>query len=201
LKVGSHESITASVLQRTTPTSAPIEEADLLMIGDDAETVAKPTIILEVAAAEPVVRELDAVASPLKFTYDPVAVGTVGVPGASRRVINDDAANIAVDTTLFAVPSTMVAAAVVLGAIKRVVGIEADDTGATVLLELAEFAHGAMTHCVMRSLSTYWPFCFAGVRARTYELEKLPAAQATNPTKTSEFWLMKVFWAQKFVKH
>jgi hypothetical protein len=53
----------------------------------------------------------------------------------------------------------------------------------------------------MRLLSTYWPLFFDGVRLRTYEVEKLPAAQATKPRKTSEFSLMKVFWAQKAVKH
>lgn len=32
-------------------------------------------------------------------------------------------------------------------------------------------------------------------------MEKLPAPQPTKPVKTSAFWLMKVFWAQKSVRH
>lgn len=56
-----------------------------------------------------------------------------------------------------------------------------------------ELTHGAITHWDIKLLSTSWPFCFEGVRLSTYEVSKLPAPQATRPTKTSEFWLIRVF--------
>jgi len=42
----------------------------------------------------------------------------------------------------------------------------------------AESNHGFTTHWVVRALSTYLPSFLVGVRLSTYEVEKLPAAQA-----------------------
>ncbi len=43
------------------------------------------------------------------------------------------------------------------------------------------FRNGATTHCDASGGSTSLPFCFVGVKLRTYEESKLPAAQAIYP--------------------
>lgn len=58
---------------------------------------------------------------------------------------------------------------------------------AEVTIAVPAFNQGETTHLDASELSTNLPFCFDGVKLRRYEVEKLPAAQAIYPKKTSEF--------------
>jgi hypothetical protein len=62
-------------------------------------------------------------------------------------------------------------------------------------------SQGDTTHCDASALSTYFPLTLVGVKLSRYVVERLPAPQTIRPIKTSELALMKVFWAQKSVKH
>lgn len=94
-----------------------------------------------------------------------------------------------------------VSGALVGAAVERITeGSEDDGSGALGSVVL-EATHVPRRHWLICWLSTKPPFCFEGVRLRRYEVSKLPAPQPTRPMKTSEFWLMSVFWAQNAVKH
>ena len=98
---------------------------------------------------------------------------------------------VAVDWSTDPVVATVDGIEVLSAALKlATVLVTEEDTKVAVLLGSS---HGATTHCEASSLSTNLPFCSVGVRLRTYDELKLPAAQAMYPRKTSEFWLRKVF--------
>ena len=95
--------------------------------------------------------------------------------------VDDIDFNVAVDSPAIEVDGFEVLAAE--PKLEKVVVI-AEDTNVAVLVELS---HGATTHCKASALSINLPFCLVGVRLRTYEVLKLPAAQAMYPRNTSEF--------------
>jgi hypothetical protein len=156
------------------------------VIASDVPEVEVEELVDEVdVAVEFALIPLVAVAELVDLAETTAVAALVIVPVAVRSVFTVVSGSVEVSSTVVWVPIRVAAEVVV-------------NEGVTVSFE---FSQGASTHCDMTVLSTYWLFDFEGVKLRTYDVAKLPAAQATNPTKTSEFALMKVFWAQKAVKH
>lgn len=113
-------------------------------------------------------------ASPVPFVVDertPVPAATPEATAALVPVVTVTCTTLVPEITTDVIVLVMIEVLVVVG--------DAVATPATVdEAVLVEFNHGAITHCEANALSTYWPSVSVGVKLRTYEVAKLPAAQA-----------------------